>query len=164
MFHGDVGMIVGDAEIINAHDILMLQAGDDFILLQETVEADDALGDVRHLIEHLEHHDGAGALAFREIDRAHAAAAYLPNAAMAADHHGSEAIALFEIRLRAQHGKRLFVFARGGDDCLDEPITIDPAAVETVQAGDGGGFRVGRVLQHEQHDRRELRLRQQRGR
>src|ERR1700681_4475681 len=98
MLHGDAGMIVGDAEIVNSDDILMLQSGDDLIFLQESVEADDALRNIRHLIEHLEHHDRAGALAFGEEDRAHAAAAHLPNAAMAADHHESEAIALFEIR------------------------------------------------------------------
>ncbi len=164
MFHGDVGMIVGNAEIVNSHDILVLETRDDFIFLQEAVEADDALGDVRHLIEHLEHHDRARTLALGEIDRAHAAAADLPNAAMAADHHGSEAIALFEIRMRAQHGERLSVLARGGHDRPDEPITIDLAAVEPVQAWDGGGFRAGRVLQHEQHDGRELGFGQQSGR
>src|ERR1700737_3145127 len=114
MFHGDVGMIVGNSEIVNSHDILMLEARDDFIFLQEAVEADDALGDVRYLIEHLEHHDRAGTLALGEIDRTHAAAADLPDAAMTADHHGSEAITLFEIRMRAQHGERLLVLARGG--------------------------------------------------
>src|ERR1700733_14545204 len=102
MLHSDVGMIVGDAEIVNAYDVLMLQAGDDFILLQEAVETDVALGDVRHLIEHLEHHERACALALGEIDLAHAAAADLANASMTTDHHGAEAIALLEIRMCPQ--------------------------------------------------------------
>ena len=38
-------------------------------------------------------------------------AADLANAAMAADHHGSEAITLPEIRLRTQYRKALFVLA-----------------------------------------------------
>ncbi len=83
---------------------------------------------------------------------------------MAADHHGSESIALLEIRMRAKRGERLPVLARGGHDRPDQPITVDLAAVEPVQAGDGGGLRVGRVLQHDQDEGRELRFGQQSGR
>src|ERR1700728_4233894 len=114
MLHRDVVMVVGDAEIVDAYDVLMLQPGDDLILLQETVETDVALGDVRHLTEHFEHHERASALALGEIDPAHAAAADLADASMTTDHHGAEAIALFEIRMRAQQGKHLLVLARGG--------------------------------------------------
>ena len=31
VFHGDVGMIVRHAQIVNAHDVLVVQARDDFI-------------------------------------------------------------------------------------------------------------------------------------
>jgi hypothetical protein len=164
MLHGDVGVIVGDAEIVNSHDILVLQAGNDFIFLQEAIEAHDALGNVGHLIEHLEHDQRAGALALGEINGAHAAAADLPDAAMAADHHGPEAVALFEIGVRPLHRERLPVLARSGRDGLDEPLAIDLAAVKPVQPRSGGGLGRRRVLQHEQHDGRELGFGQQDGR
>ena len=87
VLHRDVGMIVRDTQIVDAHDVLVLQAGDDFVFLQESIEADEALGHVRHLAEDLEHHESPGAFALGKIDLAHAAAADLANAAMAADDH-----------------------------------------------------------------------------
>src|ERR1700721_874880 len=43
MLHGDISMIVGNAKIIDAHDVLVIQARNDFIFLQESVEADETL-------------------------------------------------------------------------------------------------------------------------
>src|SRR5271170_2514247 len=93
VLHGDVGVIVSDAQIVDLHDVFMLQARDDFVFLQESIEADEALGNVRHLTEDLEHHQSPGAFALGQIDLAHAAAADLPNAPVPADHHRTEAIA-----------------------------------------------------------------------
>jgi hypothetical protein len=55
------------------------------------------------------------------------------------------------------------VLARSGRDGLDEPLAIDLAAVEPVQPR-SGGFGRRRVLQHEQHDGRELGFGEQGGR
>ena len=102
MLHRDVGVIVRDAEIVDAHDVRMIEAGDDLVFLQEAVEPDDALRHVGYLAEHLKHHQRPGALALRQIDLAHPAGADLPDAAVAADGHGAELVELIEIRLRAQ--------------------------------------------------------------
>ena len=92
MLHGDIGVIVGDAEIVDAHDVRMIEAGDDLVFLNEAVEAHEPLGDVRHLAEHLEHHHRAGALALGQIDLAHAAGADLADAAVAANGERAELV------------------------------------------------------------------------
>ncbi len=101
MLHGDVGMIVGDAEIVDAHDVRMIETGDDLVFLNEAVEAHEPLGDVRHLAEHLEDHHGSRALALRQIDLAHAAGPDLADAAMAANRERAELVHLVEVRARA---------------------------------------------------------------
>ena len=53
MLHRDIGVIVRDAEIVNAHDVRVIQARDDFVFLQEAIEADDALRYIGNLAETL---------------------------------------------------------------------------------------------------------------
>ena len=38
ILHRDVGVIVGDAEVEDAHDIRVLDARDDLVLLEKTIE------------------------------------------------------------------------------------------------------------------------------
>src|SRR5208282_629160 len=90
--HGDVRVVVRDPQIVDADDVPVFQARDDLVFLQETIEADDALGNVGYLAEYFEHHECAGALALRQVDLAHAAAADLFDASMSADDHGAESI------------------------------------------------------------------------
>src|ERR1035438_2977793 len=105
MLHGDIRMIIGDTQIVNAHDVPMLQTCDDFIFLQESIETDDAFGHVGNLAEYLEHHQRARALAFSEIDLAHPTAANLSDVPMAADADGAEAVPLPILRLTAAIGR-----------------------------------------------------------
>src|ERR1700691_1505301 len=130
----------------------MLQRGDDFVFLQEAVEADDALGYVWHLAEYLEHDQAAGAFALRQVDRAHAAAADLSDAAMPTDHHRPEPIALLEIRLRAQNGPIIARFARGLRDAGDEPGAVELGTVEPVLPARFRRGRRRRRLHQHQHD------------
>ena len=90
MLHGDIGVIVGDAEIVDAHDVRMIEPCDDLVFLQEAVEADDALRHVGDLAETLSTTSVAGPLALGEIDLAHAAAADQADAAVPADGHRAE--------------------------------------------------------------------------
>ncbi len=130
MLHRDISMIVGNAKIINAHDVLVIQARDDFIFLQESIEADETLRHVGNLAEHFQHHQRSRAFALGKIDLAHAAAADLPDASMAADDHGAEAITILVVRIGAQQRESLAVLVRGRDDHLEQPVAIDLAAVE----------------------------------
>src|SRR5882757_429639 len=130
MLHGDIGMIVRDSQIVDAHDILMLQARDDFIFLQKSIETDETFGHVRYLAEYLEHHQRARALALRKIDLAHSPAAHLPDAAMAANHDRAEAVPLPEIRVPAPHYLELLVFAGGIGKQTHQCSSVDLSAVE----------------------------------
>ena len=107
----------------------------DFVLLEESIEADDALRDVGHLAEHLEHHEGSGAFALREVYLAHAAAAHLLDAAVPTDDDAAESIALAEVRVVAPCRLDLLVLARGrGEHSLQRAVVYLPA-VQPMQSG-----------------------------
>src|ERR1019366_386020 len=129
MLHGDICMIIGDAQIVNAHDVAMLQACDDFIFLQESIETDDTFGHVGDLTEYLEHDQSARALAFSEVDLAHTTAANLPDVPMATDHDGAEAVPLPVIRLTPPYGLHLFTFAGCSLERSYQRIAVDFSAV-----------------------------------
>ena len=61
-------MIVGDAEIENAHDVGVVDARDDLVLLQEPVEQAPAAG-IGNVAQHLERDSLAALLGLREVNR-----------------------------------------------------------------------------------------------
>src|SRR5450755_351355 len=132
MLHGDVRMIIGDTQIVNAHDVAMLQTCDDFIFLKESIEPDDTFGHVGDLAEYLEHHQSARTLAFSEVDLAHTTAANLPDVPMATDHDGAEAVPPPIIRLTPPRCLLLFMFAGCRLECSYQRIAIDFAAVNAM--------------------------------
>ena len=159
MLHGDVRMIVRDAQIVDLHDVLVFQAGDDLIFLQESIEADEALGDIRHLAEHLEDHESPRPLALGKIDLAHAAAADLTNAAVAPDDHRTESIAAPKIGIGAQQGEGLAMLARGDRDQFDEPISVASCGRTPGVCPARRRLRQRRIFEQHQNDRREFGLR-----
>src|ERR1700676_422643 len=99
MLHRDIGVVIGDPQIVNAHDVLMLETRNDLVFLEEPVEPDESFGHVGDLAENLEDDQRPGAFALREVDLAHAAAAYLLDAAVTSDDDRAEPVALREIRM-----------------------------------------------------------------
>ena len=67
VLHRDVGVIVGDAEVENAHDVGVAHARDDLVFLQEPVEQAPA-ADVGNVAQHLERDPLATVFGLGEID------------------------------------------------------------------------------------------------
>ena len=83
-------MIVGDAEIEDAHHVRMAHFRDQLVLLQEARELRVLVARGRRVAQHLEHDHFAGPLALREIHRRGAADRQLAHEAMAANRHRPE--------------------------------------------------------------------------
>ena len=57
VFHGDVCVIVRHTQVVDLHDVGMIDLGDHLVFLQETIERRDTLViHVRNLAQHLQHH------------------------------------------------------------------------------------------------------------
>ena len=68
IFHREVRVIVGDAEIEDPHDVAMVDASDDLVLLQKSVEQPAAAG-VGHVAQDLQREPLGSILRLREIYR-----------------------------------------------------------------------------------------------
>ena len=67
ILHCDIRVVVGDAEIENAHDVGVVDARDDLVLLQEPVEQAPAAG-VGNMPQHLERDSFAALFRLRKVD------------------------------------------------------------------------------------------------
>ena len=83
VFHRDISMIVGDAEIEDAHHVRMTHLRDQFVFLQEAGELRVLVARGRRVAQHLEHDHLAGPLALRQIHHRGAADRQLAHEAMA---------------------------------------------------------------------------------
>ncbi len=68
ILHRDVRVIVGYAEVENAHDVGMVDARDDLVLLQEPIEQPPS-ADVGNVPQHLQRDSLAPLLRLRQVDR-----------------------------------------------------------------------------------------------
>ncbi len=91
-FHGQVDMVVRDADVEDPRDVRVPQMRHEFELAQEAFERRAAFDDVRHLAKDLEHALLARAQVFGEEHARGAADGKASQAAVAADAHRAEAI------------------------------------------------------------------------
>ncbi len=101
VLHRDEGMVVGDAEVVHARDVRVLDRRRDLVFAQEAVEVAHARALVRRLVQHLERDLGAGALALGEVHARHRALGELADVAEAADGGVAEARGARRTRRRA---------------------------------------------------------------
>ena len=83
-------MVVGNAEVVDARDVGMIEVRDEFVFAQEAIEGRAAFDDVRHLPENLEYPLLAGANVLRKEHARGAADGQAPHAALATNPHGAE--------------------------------------------------------------------------
>src|SRR5690606_35713890 len=95
VLHRDEGMVVGDAEIENAHHVRMADLRDELVFLQEAHEM-QLVGSVRIIGKHLEHDHLARALAFRQVHHRVATCGKLAHETMAQDRDRTKARCLVE--------------------------------------------------------------------
>ena len=68
IFHRDVRVVIANTEIVNMHNVRMIDLRDQLVLLQESVKRTGAVGNIRNLLQHFEYHFHPGRLSFRKID------------------------------------------------------------------------------------------------
>ena len=83
VFHRDVGVIVGNAEIEDAHHVRMADLRDQLVFLQEARELHVLVARLRRIAQYLEHDHLTGALALGQIHHRSAADRELAHEAMA---------------------------------------------------------------------------------
>ena len=54
VFHGDMRVIVADAQVINFDDIRVIDIRDKFVFLQETLESPDAIRTFGYRLKHFD--------------------------------------------------------------------------------------------------------------
>ncbi len=86
-------MVIAHAQIVEPHDVGMLDSLDDLVLLQKAPERIVELGALLMAIAcHLERHQRSGLLAFGQIEVRNRAGGQSPDVAIAADEGVSEAL------------------------------------------------------------------------
>ena len=155
MFHRQVQVIVGDAEIVDLHDVRMLHVAQDFELLQEALHRLVDAGFLADRRRHLEHHHAADVGALGEEQVGHRSLGDQIDAAIGLEARAGEILRHLRARRHAPAALRLGLLVGGAPDRVVELGVLDLGlADDLVGAGGARLDRIGRIVGGRQEDHR----------
>ena len=162
ILHGDVGVVVGHAQVVDAHDVRVGDPGDDLVFLEEAIEGVVLLvGPVRHLPENLEDDQPADLLAFRQIDRRQRRTGQGADAARTLDDGRPEPVGALGARTLPEGVDAVASALHGGLDQGAQPGRLDLRLVDDPERTTGDEIRLDRLTGldavRKADDRREIR-------